>query len=89
MDYIQFGNGDKALIIIPGLGDGLKTVKGSALAMSLMYKRFAKDYTVYAFSRINELPEEYSTEEMADDIKDAMDALGIEKAHILGVPWAE
>ena len=28
MDYISFGKGDKNLIMIPGLGDGLKTVKG-------------------------------------------------------------
>ena len=28
MDYISFGKGEKNLIMIPGLGDGLKTVKG-------------------------------------------------------------
>ena len=27
MEYISFGNADKILIMIPGLGDGLKTVK--------------------------------------------------------------
>ena len=28
MHYISFGNGPKNLIMIPGLGDGLKTAKG-------------------------------------------------------------
>ena len=28
IDYICFGKGNKNLIIIPGLGDGLRTVKG-------------------------------------------------------------
>ena len=38
MDYISFGNGNKSLVIIPGLGDALKTVKGSAVTFALMYK---------------------------------------------------
>ena len=27
-DYIRFGRGTKTLVMIPGVGDGLKTVKG-------------------------------------------------------------
>ncbi len=27
MDYVSFGNGNKNLIMLPGLGDGLSTVK--------------------------------------------------------------
>ncbi len=27
MDYICFGSGSKTLVMIPGVGDGLKTVK--------------------------------------------------------------
>lgn len=30
MDYVTFGKGKKPLLIIPGLGDGLATVKGMA-----------------------------------------------------------
>ncbi len=30
MDYVSFGNGNKNLIMLPGLGDGLATVKGMA-----------------------------------------------------------
>ncbi len=55
MEYISFGYGKKTLIIIPGLGDALKTVKGTASAFALMYRIFAKDYKVYVFSRKNEL----------------------------------
>lgn len=56
MDYIRFGSGKEVLLILPGLGDGLQTVKGTALPMAWMYRRFARNYTVYAFSRINHLP---------------------------------
>ena len=41
MHYISFGNGPKNLIMIPGLGDGLKTTKGMAVPFSVMYKDFA------------------------------------------------
>ena len=51
MDYIKFGSGPRNLIMIPGLGDGLKTVKGLALPMAFMYREFAKDFTVWTFSR--------------------------------------
>lgn len=85
MDYICFGRGEKTLILLPGLGDGLTTVKGTALPMALMYRIFARDFTVYMFSRKNDLPEGYTTRDMARDQAMAMEKLGIERADILGV----
>ena len=85
MDYIRFGSGERNLIILPGLGDGLQTVKGTALPMALMYRCFAADFTVYAFSRRNHLPVGFSTRDMAADVAAAMDALDIGKADLLGV----
>ena len=85
MDYISFGNGSKYLIMIPGLGDGLKTVKGMALPFSVMYKCFTAEYTVFSFSRKNKLEEGHSTKDMAADIAKAMELLGIPKADVLGV----
>ena len=85
MDYIRFGTGKRTLVILPGLGDGLRTVKGTALPMAFMYWAFAKDFTVYAFSRKNELPQGYTTRDMARDQAEAMEQLGIQKADIFGV----
>ena len=85
MDYIRFGTGKRILIMLPGLGDGLRSVKGMALPMALMYRVFAKDFTVYAFSRKNELPQGYTTRDMARDQAEAMEQLGIQKAGIFGV----
>ena len=85
MEYIRFGSGEKTLIMLPGLGDGLRTMKGTALPFALMYRIFAKDFTIYAFSRLNDLPEGYTTRDMARDQKQAMDLLGIAKAHVFGV----
>ena len=85
MDYIRFGRGERILIMLPGLGDGLRTVKGTALPMALMYRGFCRDFTVYAFSRKNTIPAGYTTRDMAKDQAQAMKILGIEKADILGV----
>ena len=85
MDYIRFGTRKRILIMIPGLGDGLRTVKGTAAPMAMMYRCFAKDFTVYAFSRKRDLPKGYTTRDMARDQAEAMEALGIEKADIFGV----
>ena len=84
-EYIRFGKGKRNLIMLPGLGDGLKTVGGTALPMALMYRKFSKGFTVWMFSRREDLPAGHTTRDMARDLADAMDALGIEQADILGV----
>lgn len=61
MDYISFGKGKKNLIMLPGLGDGLTTVRGKALVFSVMYRVYAGKFTVYVFSQKNHLQEGYST----------------------------
>ncbi|MCR5576595.1 MAG: alpha/beta hydrolase [Oscillospiraceae bacterium] len=85
MDYIRFGSGTRTLVILPGVGDGLKTVKGTAAAFALMYRRLAREFSVYMFSRRSDLPEQYSTREMAEDQARAMALLGLKKAVVLGV----
>ncbi|MBR5095362.1 MAG: alpha/beta fold hydrolase [Oscillospiraceae bacterium] len=85
MSYIRFGSGEKALLLLPGAGDGFKTVEGTALPFALGYRALAKDFTVYAFSRREPLPEGSSTRDMARDLAAAMDALGLERACVLGV----
>ncbi len=84
-DYIRFGTGKKILILLPGLGDGLRTTRGTALPMALYYRCLAKDYTVYMISRKTKLAPGTSTRAMARDLRDAMEALGIEKASLVGV----
>lgn len=85
MDYIRFGTGERILVMLPGLGDGLRSVKGTALPMAVMYREFARDFTVYAFSRKNALPAGYTTRDMARDLAEAMEQLGIGRADIFGV----
>ena len=83
IDYISFGSGKKALIMIQGLNT--RGIKGSALPLAYMYRIFAKDYKVYLFDRRPDAKEGITVKEMAEDIVVAMDNLGITGADVLGV----
>ena len=85
MDYIRFGSGERVLVILPGLGDGFRTVKGTALPFALGYRKLAKDFTVYMFSRREPLPEHCSTREMAADLGRALDQLELRRICLMGV----
>jgi pimeloyl-ACP methyl ester carboxylesterase len=85
MEYISFGRGPKNLVMIPGLGDAFKSVKGSAIPFAITYREFTKAYKVYVFSRKHQITEGYSTRDMAKDQVEAMKILGISTASILGV----
>ena len=84
-DYITFGKGEKTLIIIPGVGDGLKTVKGMALPFAFLYHELAKDFKVYVFSRPVNLKADATTEDMAESLYNAMTELYLSKVSVIGV----
>lgn len=83
--YGAFGRGDKTLIMIPGLSEGIETVKDCAIPFSMLYRLLAKHFRIYVFGRKNDLPQNYTTRDMAKDLLRAMDLVGIQKAHILGI----
>ena len=85
MDYIRFGKGGRQLVMLPGLGDSLRSVKGTALPMALMYRIFAGEFTVWMFSRKQPLEVDCTTRDLARDQAEAMEALGIERAAVFGV----
>mgnify|MGYP002514669370 CR=1 FL=1 len=72
MSYVSFGSGERILILLPGLSDGLATVGGKALLLSQTYRKYMKDFKVYMFSRKNDMPEGYTIQQMAEDQAQAM-----------------
>ena len=84
-DYISFGRGTDPLIMLPGVGDGFRTAKGIALPFAVMYRSFAENFKVYAFSRRNNMPDGFTTGDMADDLSDIMESIGIASADVFGV----
>ena len=85
MSCVSFGRGDRTLVILPGLSDGLATVRGKALLLAPPYRPFFARYTVYLFSRRDALRPDCTIRDMAEDQAAAMAALGIERAAVLGV----
>ena len=85
MDYIRFGTGGRVLVMLPGLGDSLRSVKGAAVPMAIMYREFARKFTVYSFSRIDPMPSGYTIRDMSHDLAQAMELLGIRRADVFGV----
>ena len=85
MDYIRFGSGSRTLVMLPGVGDGLKTVRGMALPFALMYRKLSLDFTVYVFSRRVRLAPGMTTRDMAEDVSLALEALGLSGVCLVGV----
>ena len=85
IDYISFGSGAKIMVLLPGLGDSLRSLQSTAVPLSVAYHTFAKEYTVYVFGRRHELPEGSTTRDMARDLNRALEELEIYKADVVGV----
>lgn len=85
IDFISFGRGSNVLIVIPGLGDGLGSVRGKKILYSFLYRKFSSKFKVYVISRRNNLIKDFTTSEMADDIIKTMDDLKISEAYFLGI----
>ena len=83
MDYFRFGEGQRALVVLPGLS--VQSVRGFANAVAEMYRDFTGDYTVYVMDPREDLPPVYPVAEMARDTGAAMRALGLEGADVFGV----
>ena len=85
MSYASFGLGDRKLIILPGLSDGLATVAGKALLLAGPYRAYLDDFTIFMFSRKEPLLEAYTIREMARDQAEALQVLGLDRVSVLGV----
>ncbi len=83
IDTIRFGTGKKELIMIQGLNTN--GIKGAGASLAWMYRIFAQDYTVHLFDRRPDISEGLTVREMAGDVAEAMDVLGIRNADVLGV----
>ena len=85
MDAVRFGSGKRNLVILPGLSDGLASVKGKALLLAPPYRLFFEHYTVWMFSRREPLPVGFTIRDMAADQAEALRALGIKHTAVMGV----
>ena len=85
MSYVSFGSGERALVLLPGLSDGLATVKGKGLLLAPPYRLFFDKFTVYMFSRKDALERGATIRDMAGDQAAALKRLGLKKVFLVGV----
>ena len=82
MDFFRFGEGEKTLVILPGLS--VQSVMGAAEAVAAEYAPLTEAYTVYVFDRRKELPAVYTVAEMAEDTAAALRELGLTDVYLFG-----
>lgn len=82
MDYFKFGQGEKILVILPGLS--IQSVMGSADAIAEAYQPLAEAFTIYVFDRRKDLPASYSLSAMARDTAEAIRSLNMDHVCVFG-----
>lgn len=82
MDFLRFGHGKRAFVILPGLS--VHSVTGAAEAVEAAFRDFTEEWTVYLFDRAKTLREGCTVRSMAEDTAKAMRALGITQADVFG-----
>ncbi len=82
MKYFVFGTGDKDFILVPGVGIRDNTLSADAIVE--YYKPFSEDYKVYVFDIRENLPKQYTIDDMMEDLYEAITSLGVRKAYFNG-----
>lgn len=82
-EIVKFGKGNKNLVILPGLSyDGFFA---QADEIERSYELFSLEYTVYLIDRNLTPKAGYTVRDMAEDVAEVLNKLGVKNADILGV----
>lgn len=82
MDYYKFGNGNRVMVMIPGLS--INPVVPLGKLVENQYAVFKNDYTVYMIDRKAPAVEGSTIEDLADDYADMIRELGLDKVYLFG-----
>lgn len=78
-----FGRGKRPLVILPGLS--IKSLMPLAGAVAERYKKFLDDYEIFLMERPLDPPSDCDTSFLARAAIEALDALGVKGACLLGI----
>ena len=82
MNYLEFGTGDKTLVMLPGLS--VKSVLLMGDAVKNAFRAYDKDFTIYLIDRREDVPPVYTVADMARDTAEKMKKLGLEDVCLFG-----
>jgi len=85
--YVRFGEGTRTMLVFSG-GPGNILPSGFLLRVFSQLKHIAKSYVVYMLGRKTELPEGYSTRDMAEDYAELIrNEFGGGPADVMGMSY--
>lgn len=82
-NYLKFGNGDKTLVILPGIS--LTSVISVPMVLIRRFKPFIENYTVYVFDRLTPIKDDYTFFDLAHLTCEAIKLLGLKNVYLYGV----
>lgn len=82
LPYFDFGNGEKAFILLPGAS--MTSILDSEDGVRNLFAPYAADYRIYVFDVPQDLDSITGIDRLADIIADAAAALGIKEADVYG-----
>ena len=85
MEYFKFGQGEKTLVILPGLS--LQNVMLLADAVEEAYACMKDAFTIYVFERRKNLPVDYTIKEIAEDVAKAIEILDLKPVYLFGTSF--
>lgn len=80
LPFLKVGRGPVPIVLIPGAGDGLRTVADAWLQLTWFYRWRADTYRMLLLSRRQPIPPDYGLERHAEDMIWAVEQLGWEPA---------
>lgn len=83
MNVIRFGRGTETFVLLSGVS--LCGLEGFGKGVAASYADFAEQYTVYLFDRRKVLPDNYSVNDMAEDVYRVLSKCGVKQADVYGV----
>lgn len=81
--YLKFGNGDKTLIILPGIS--LTSVISVPMALINRFKPLVNDYSIYVFDRLTPVKDDYTYFDFARLTIEAIKILDLKDLYLYGV----
>ena len=85
LPFVRLGEGPRALVIFPALGDAVRDVTAMSWRLAWYYRAFAGDHRVYFISRKRGLPAGYTTRQMAADYAEVFERSIGEMADVMGL----
>lgn len=82
IDYATFGNGPRALIILPGMS--MNSVLNASSSVARAFLMFKDTHTAYLIDRKKDIQPGYTVNDMATDTAAMLKALGISDADVYG-----